>query len=455
VSAGSHNGFPKHFRFGAATAAFQIEGAAGRGQNIWDTFCRVPGAVLHGDTGDVACDHVNRWRDDIDLMQSLSLEAYRFSIAWSRVMPSGSGSADQNGVDFYRRLVERLLERGIEPIATLYHWDLPQPLEDAGGWPVRETAERFAEYAHLMATELGDMVVDWITHNEPWVASFLGYAEGVKAPGGTDWAAGRAASHHMLLSHGLATKAVRAAVRDARVGIALNLAPVRAASESEADRLAAARRDGYLNRWFLDPVLRGRYPQDMLDLFEKRFGTFGELEHGDLAAISVPTDFLGVNYYRPETVRAAVGAGPLEFEIAAHGELTAMGWEVDPRGLRELLGRLREDYRPMPVYITENGAAFDDPEPNGEPWVDDPRREAYLESHIDAMRSAIADGSDVRRYYVWSLLDNFEWEFGYSKRFGIVHVDFETQQRLPKRSGLWYRDFIQQQRGAASREGGD
>jgi beta-glucosidase len=437
------NGFPRDFRFGVATAAFQIEGAAGRGTTIWDSFCRVPGAIAGGDTGDVACDHYHRWSADVDLMADLRVESYRFSIAWARVMPDGrKRSAD--GIDFYRRLIERLLERGIEPIATLYHWDLPQPLQDAGGWATRDMVEHFTGYAALMADEYGDVVEHWITHNEPWVASFLGHAEGIKAPGDREWSTALRVSHHLLLSHARAQEAIKSTRPRTQVGIALNLAPVHPATPLEADVRAARRRDGYLNRWFLDPLLRGAYPADMVALYEENVGSFDAVQDGDLAAISAPLDFLGVNYYAPETIRDAPGCGPLEVKrVPRPGELTAMGWEVDPDGLRELLARVRDDYGPLPIYITENGAAFDDPPPNGDASVDDPRRVAYLQGHLEALRRAIAEGSDVRRYCVWSLVDNFEWEHGYSKRFGIVHVDFDTQRRLPKRSGLWYRDYIQ------------
>jgi beta-glucosidase len=446
-SANGANGFPRDFRFGVATAAFQIEGAAGRGTTIWDSFCRVPGAIDGGDTGDIACDHYHRWKADVDLMASLHVESYRFSIAWARVLPDGR-TPSREGLDFYRRLIERLLEHGIEPIATLYHWDLPQVLQDAGGWAVRDTCERFAEYAALLADEFGDLVDQWITQNEPLVAAFLGHAEGIKAPGQRDWPTALRVSHHLLLSHARAREAIKSITPAAQVGVALNLDPVHAATAHAADLAAARRGDGYLNRWFLDPLLRGAYPDDMLALYDEHFGPFDAVEDGDLAAICEPLDFLGVNYYRPNTVRYAPGCGPLELtQVQREGEQTAMGWRVDPSGLREMLARLRNDYGPMPIYITENGAAFDDPAPNGEPWVDDPRRTAYLQGHIEAMRQAIAEGADVRRYCVWSLLDNFEWEHGYSKRFGIVHVNFQTQRRLPKSSGLWYRDYIDAVRG--------
>jgi beta-glucosidase len=431
--------FPVGFRFGVAMAAYQIEGAVdedGRGASIWDVFCRRPGAVAGGDTGDVACDHYHRWRADLDLMASLGIESYRFSISWPRVQPDGRGPLNPAGVDFYRRLVEALRERGIEPVATLYHWDLPQARQAVGGWAARDTALRFAEYAALMGEMLD--VDAWITHNEPWVVAFLGHAEGIKAPGIRDWPTALRASHHLLLSHGLAAQALRGRP----VGITLNLAPVRS-----SDAAAAARMDGYLNRWFLDPVFRGWYPEDMVAQYERRYGPFDVVRDGDLAVISEPIDFLGINYYNPQRVRSEPARQPLEVSpVLPPPPTTAMGWEVDPDGLHELLLRVRRDYGPVPIYITENGAAFEDgPVVNG--TLEDPRRVEYLQSHLGALARAVADGVDVRRYFAWSMLDNFEWEHGYSKRFGLVYVDYSTQRRVPKRSGLWYRDFIARARG--------
>ncbi|WP_037409252.1 GH1 family beta-glucosidase [Candidatus Solirubrobacter pratensis] len=439
--------FPTGFRFGAATAAYQIEGAAredGRGESIWDRFCTLPGAVANGDTGDVACDHYHRWEEDLDLLSALGLESYRFSIAWPRVQPDGRGALNAKGVAFYRRLVEALLERGIEPVATLYHWDLPQARQLAGGWAVRETASYFAEYAAAMAGALGDVVEGWVTHNEPWVVAFLGHAHGVKAPGVRDWRTALTVSHNLLVSHGLAVDALRAG-SDAPVGITLNLTPMRPVAPK--DVAAAVRLDGHQNRWFLDPVLRGTYPEDMVEHYERRFGTLG---FGELEVIARPIDFLGVNYYNPAAVRAARRVAPLEAElVTARPPTTAMGWTVDAEGLHEVLTRLRRDYGDLTIYITENGAAFDD-ERATDGTIEDPSRVAYLADHIEAVRRAIADGVDIRRYYAWSLLDNFEWEHGYEKRFGIVGVDFGTQVRTVKRSGLWYRDYIAGVRGGAA-----
>jgi len=435
--------YPAGFKLGVATAAYQIEGAwdeDGRAPSIWDTFCRVPGAVAGGDTGEVACDHYHRWEDDLDLMATLGIESYRFSIAWPRVQPDGRGALNAKGVAFYRRLVEGLLARGIEPVATLYHWDLPQGLQDAGGWAERATAERFAEYAAAMAGALGDVVPSWITHNEPWVVAFLGHYEGRKAPGVRDWATALRVAHHLLLSHGLAVGALRG---HGDVGITLNLHPQRPVSDRAEDVAAARIADAYANRWFLDPVLRGSYPADMLELVGEGFG----VRAGDLETIAQPLDFLGVNYYFPHRVGAAPDTPPIGIRLADPvGPLTTMGWEQDPSGLLEILTRIRGDYGDVPIYITENGAAFDDRHAV-DGVVDDPFRVAYLRGHLAAVTEAAARGVDVRRYYAWSFLDNFEWEHGYSQRFGIVHVDYATQVRTPKRSALWYREHI-----AATRE---
>jgi beta-glucosidase len=417
------------FVWGAATAAFQIEGATradGRGESIWDRFAATPGKVRNGDTGDPACEHYWRWRDDLDLMASLGLQGYRFSISWPRIQPDGRGPANAKGLDFYRRLVEGLLERGIAPLATLYHWDLPQALEDGGGWASREVVDRFADYAQLCFDGLGDVVSDWITHNEPWVTSFLGYGLGIKAPGLADEGSALLAAHHTLLSHGAAVQAFRAGGHAGRIGITLDLTVARPAGDSAEDAAAAQRLDGEHNRWFLDPILRGRYPEGVFPEFRP--------DAADLERIAQPIDFLGVNFYRPHYV----GAGG---EVRPDVEHTAMGWAIVPEALTELLVRVKRDYGDLPLLITENGAAFDD-RVNGGDVVEDPRRVAFLRAHIDAVERAVAEGVNVRGYYVWSLLDNFEWEHGYGKRFGIVFVDYATQRRIPKRSALWYRDLI-------------
>jgi beta-glucosidase len=432
-------------KLGAATAAYQIEGATrvdGRGESIWDRFAHTPGRVARGETGDVACDHYHRWEADLDLMAALGIETYRFSIAWPRVLPNGDGTVNSAGLAFYRRLAEGLRDRGIEPVATLYHWDLPQALQEQGGWGERATAERFAEYVAVVAEELGDVIGEWITINEPWVVAFQGHAYGTKAPGVRDWPTALRASHHVLLAHGLAAQML-----GPRAGITLNLAPVEPETDSAADRQAAERWDGHINRWFLDPVLRGEYPRDMVELYERRCGRLEWIEDGDLSLIAAPTEFLGVNYYAPMRVRADARRGPLEVVQAPPGpHTTAMGWEVDPDGLHRLLSRVRADYGDLAIAITENGASYDDPPTAANGRVDDPQRTAYLKAHLAALRRAVGDGVRVERYFVWSLLDNFEWEWGYDKRFGIVHVDFETQRRTLKDSALWYRDYISRAR---------
>jgi beta-glucosidase len=437
--------FPADFVWGAATAAFQIEGATtadGRGESIWDRFAKTPGKVHNGDTGDPACEHYYRWREDLDLIGSLGIHAYRFSISWPRIQPTGRGPANASGIDFYRRVVEGLLERGIAPLATLYHWDLPQALEDEGGWASRDVVGRFADYAELVFDGLGDLVTDWTTHNEPWVTSFLGYAYGTKAPGGTDWARAIAASHHVLLSHGTVVRAFRETGRRGRIGITLDLTVAQAAGD--ADRAAARRLDGHHNRWFLDPVFRGAYPTDMLVHYDRHVGPLDAIRPEDLETIAAPIDYLGVNFYRPNLVAAADDGSLLGLrEVPQDAATTGMGWPVVPEALTTLLVNLKRDYGELPLLITENGAAYED-RPDGADVVEDPSRVAYIESHLEAVERAIEAGVDVRGYYVWSLLDNFEWEHGYSQRFGIVYVDFETQRRIPKRSALWYRDRIRQ-----------
>ncbi len=446
--------FPTDFTWGAATAAYQVEGAAatdGRGPSIWDTFAHTPGVVLGGDTGDVAIDHYNRFRGDISLMSSLGLTAYRFSVSWPRVQPGGSGPVNVKGLDFYRRLVDALLAAGIEPWPTLYHWDLPQALEDAGGWPARDTAYRFAEYAALVHDALGDRITNVTTINEPWCAAFLGYASGDHAPGRREPEASLRAAHHLLLGHGLAARALRG--DQTRVGAAVNLYAVAPASEAEEDVDAARRIDGLQNRFFLDALLRGRYPEDVIaDLEPYDVG----VRDGDMEIIGGPIDMLGINYYNRFFVTGREGAAPaITSPFAAASPwpgsehigfvqvgrpVTAMGWEIDESGLSEVLTRVATDYPPVPLYVTENGAAFDDEVKDGE--VDDPDRVAYLDAHLRACHTAISAGVPLRGYFAWSLMDNFEWGWGYAKRFGIVYIDFATQERIPKTSARWYASVI-------------
>jgi beta-glucosidase len=437
--------FPSDFVWGAATASYQIEGAVhedGRGESVWDRFCATPGKVRGGDTGDVACDFYHRYRDDVKLMKELGLDAFRFSIAWPRVLPQGRGAVNQAGLDFYDRLVDELLANGIEPFATLFHWDTPQALEDEGGWPVRATAEAFVEYAEAVAARLGDRVRHWITHNEPWVYAWIGHAWGLHAPGRTSEADAVAAAHHLLLSHGWAVEAIRRASADARIGITLNLAQIYPATDTPEDEAAAYRRDGQDNRWFLDPIFRGSYPADLLERNEL---VAPHVRDGDLDSASASIDFLGVNNYSRFVVAAgADGPQNVRNPDAQH---TDMGWEVYPDGLHDVLVRVARDYGPAAIYITENGAAFPDVRVH-DGAVHDIERTAFLESYIGAVGRAISGGAPVKGYFVWSLLDNFEWGFGYSKRFGIVYVDFPTLERAPKDSFYWYRDLIASRRGA-------
>jgi beta-glucosidase len=441
--------FPADFVWGAATASYQIEGAVaedGRGESIWDRFCATPGKVWNGHDGAIACDFYHRYPADIALMCELGVDAFRFSIAWPRVIPDGRGRVNELGLDFYDRLVDELLANGITPYPTLYHWDLPQVLQDRGGWTTRATVEAFAEYTERVVDRLGDRVGRWVTHNEPWVVAWLGYGWGLHAPGLASGRDALAASHHLLLSHALATDVIRRDAPGAEVGIVLDLYQICPATDSAADRSAALHVDGVHNRWFLDALFRGSYPTDML-------GHYGAdappVEDGDLDRISAPLDFLGVNNYTRQIVRANPdGGAPLRVH-AEHAEHTAMDWEVYPEGLHEVLVRLHEDYAPPAVYVMENGAAFADVhEHDGS--VRDPERQAYLASYIDAVGRAVHEGVPVKGYFVWSFLDNFEWAEGYGKRFGLVYVDYPTLERIPKGSFFSYRDFILAQRAPGS-----
>ncbi|MCK9795810.1 GH1 family beta-glucosidase [Isoptericola sp. 4D.3] len=458
--------FPADFLWGTATAAYQIEGAAaegGRGPSIWDTYSHTPGRTRDGDTGDVACDHYHRWAEDVDHLDRLGVGAYRLSISWSRVQPGGSGPLNPEGVAFYRTLLEELRARGIRPFVTLYHWDLPQELEDAGGWANRGTATAFAAYARHMAVELGDLVEAWTTLNEPWCSAYLGYGSGVHAPGRTEPAAALAAVHHLNLAHGLAAGAIREVLPGAQVSITLNLHVIRpqdAASEADAD--AVRKIDALANRAFLGPLLEGAYPADLL-ADTAHVSDWSFVQDGDLERIRQPLDVLGVNYYSTVTVRHFAGDGEraendghgasshspwigvtdVEF-CAQPGPYTAMGWNIEPSGLTELLLRMHRTYPGLPLAVTENGAAFDDElvSDGGERRVHDDRRVAYLHDHVDAVGAARDAGADVRGYFAWSLMDNFEWGYGYSKRFGILHVDYPTGERTWKDSAHWYRRLV-------------
>jgi beta-glucosidase len=436
--------FPPDFFWGAAVSAYQVEGAVdadGRGESIWDRFTTIPGKIEGGETGRVACDSYHRYREDVKLMRELGLNAFRFSIAWPRVLPEGTGSPNPGGLDFYDRLVDELLAAGIEPFVTLYHWDLPQALEDAGGWPVRDTVEAFAEYVEVVVARLGDRVRYWITQNEPWVIAWLGYGLGEHAPGRTSERDALAAAHHVLVAHGRAVEILRRDVREPRVGITIDVVPMYPASDSATDAAAVRQLDGFRNRWLLDPVLRGEYPPDMVEHFAH---ALPDVRDGDLEAISAPLDFLGVNYYTRNIVRADPESGEPVVVEASGAEHTTKGWEVYPDGLTQMLVRLNEDYELPALYVTENGAAYPDARDNGS--VEDPQRVSYLERHLGAIAAAIEAGVPLAGYFVWSLLDNFEWAQGYSQRFGIVYVDFDTLERVPKASYRWYRSFIAAQK---------
>ncbi|WP_329427131.1 GH1 family beta-glucosidase [Streptosporangium sp. NBC_01495] len=445
--------FPAGFVWGTATAAYQIEGAVdadGRGPSIWDTFCRVPGAVARGESGEHACDHYHRWQEDVELMDRLGTGAYRFSLAWPRIVPDGDGRVNRRGLDFYRRLAGTLRERGIEPYVTLYHWDLPQALEDRGGWRDRDTAERFADYAEVAHEALGDTVSRWITLNEPYCSSIVGYAEGRHAPGAREGHGALAAAHHLLLGHGLAAARLRARTRPGQqVGITLNMSPTVPATGSAADADAARKMDLLVNRQFTDPLLLGAYASDMPETFGA-ISDFSFRREGDLELIGAPLDFLGVNYY----YRIHAAATPYEqadpalrsaFDLGVRsvtpdGAATSgLGWPMEPQGLHQTLLGLTRRYPALPpIFITENGYGDDG-------TLDDTGRVDFLRDHLAAIRAAMTDGVDVRGYFCWSLLDNFEWARGYAARFGLVHVDYETQARTEKASFHWLREFIGKQ----------
>lgn len=434
---------PPDFYLGTASAAYQIEGAVaedGRGPSIWDAFVRVPGAIEGGDTGDLACDHYHRWREDVELMRQIGVNAYRFSIAWSRVLPAGRGQVSQAGLDFYSRLVDALLEAGITPFVTLNHFDLPQALqEQGGGWLRREVCEDFAAYADMAARALGDRVAHWTTFNEPWELAWQGYHTGEDAPGlrlGVD--AALAASHHVYLSHGLGAQAIRASAPAAKVGIVLHINHVEPASDDPADVAAARRWEGCQNRWYLDPLFRGSYPADMLEVY----GALApEVRPGDMATIAQPLDYLGVNMYRRSVVAHGADLAPVNVRrVSPPGEYTDMGWEVHPRGLYDMLTWVQRHYAPPLVFVTENGAAYNDPvSPDGR--CHDERRVAYLREHLAQALAAREAGVPLGGYFVWSTLDNFEWAYGYKMRFGVIHVDYATQRRTIKDSGYFLRSL--------------
>ena len=444
----SRGDFPDDFRWGCATSAYQIEGAVnedGRGESIWDRFCAAPGNIRDGSSGAVASNHYHQWPEDLKLAHDMGVNSYRFSIAWPRIFPDGLGRRPNGkGIDFYSRLVDGMLEQGIEPWATLYHWDLPQPLQDRGGWNNRDTVLAFVDYAATMSRILGDRIKHWMTHNEPWCTAFIGHLEGVHAPGERNFKTALQVCHHVLLSHGLSVPVIRANAADSRLGIALSLHPLSSATASQADIRAKVRHDGLRNRWFLDPLYGRGYPEDIWNLCGNHVPA---VEQGDLKAIAAPTDFLGVNYYFPEIVADAPGEAPIATKVImpANVERTAYGWEVSPDGLVSLLKRVTADYQPAEIYLTENGSTYDDIV-TGKGTIEDFERRSYLARHIAALKRAVDGSIPVKGYFAWSLLDNFEWSEGYLRRFGLIHVDFKTQRRTLKLSGEWYRNFLKNRR---------
>lgn len=429
------------FLWGVATSSYQIEGAAnedGRGQSIWDTFCKVPGKVANFDNGDIACDHYHRYKEDLDLMKWMGVKAYRFSVAWPRVIPNGFGKINEMGLDFYDRLIDSLLEREIAPWLTMYHWDLPEALQLRGGWNNREILEWFGAYAEVLTSRFGDRVKNWMTLNEPLCSAWLGHLYGEMAPGIKDLQTALNVSHNLLMSHGLACQVIRSNVSEANVGIVINVTPAVPATDSQEDSKAAQLADGFDNRWFLDPVFGRTYPADVVDAL----GASPEIHSGDMKLIAQDLDFLGVNFYFRQTVAADQNSKPLPIRSVNRENVkrTAMNWEVHPQAFEEILLRISKEYSPKAIYITENGSAWNDEVINDE-IIDDERID-YLARHLDAMKSARSQGAPILGYFAWSFLDNFEWAYGYEKRFGLIYVDYKTQIRTPKKSAFYYRQLL-------------
>jgi len=444
----SRHRFPDDFVWGVATSAQQIEGGRnedGRADSVWDRYALQKGAIEGGSDPFEACDHYHRWREDVELMSWLGIGAYRFSTSWSRVMPERTGGANPEGLDFYDRLVDALLAAGIEPFVTLNHWDMPAVLMETGGWASRDAVAAFVEYAAAVTKRLGDRVRQWVTHNEPWCVATLGYEEGCHAPGHTDPGEALRAAHHLLVSHGLAVEVIRRNVQQASAGIVLNLSPARPHSDTDEDREAARRFDGLFNRWYLDPVFRGEYPGDAIEDRVRR-GHMGDgrmafVRDGDMDVVSTPIDVLGVNYYSRTAVKAGPGGDPVGAPLVPEEELTEMGWEIYPEGLTDILVRVARDYGAREIYITENGIALPE-QTESEGGVDDSARISFMRDHLLAAHRAIDAGVPLRGYFHWSLMDNFEWGHGYTKRFGLVRVDFDTFERTPKKSARWYREAV-------------
>ncbi|MCA1032550.1 beta-glucosidase [Bacillus timonensis] len=436
--------FSKDFIFGTATSSYQIEGAVsegGRTPSIWDTFSETPGKVWNGDTGEVACDHYHRYEEDVELIKSLGVDSYRFSIAWPRIFPQ-EGVYNPEGMEFYKKLSLKLVEAGIKPFVTIYHWDMPQWADDQGGWVNRKSVEWFKEFATKCFEELDEYVEMWITHNEPWCAALLGYHQGVHAPGHTNMEEALKAAHHIMLSHGEVVKLYKEELKlEKGIGITLNLSPMYAASDSQNDLLAANNIDGYVNRWFLDPIFKGQYPVDMMNLYSKYVHSFDFIKAGDMESISYPCDFFGINFYNRQLVEYNAASDFLFKPAYSDYPKSGMGWDISPNEFKELIYRLREEYTNLPIYITENGAAFDDVlEEDGS--VHDHDRVSFLEQHLKAIIELNEEGLNIAGYYLWSLLDNFEWAFGYEKRFGITYVDFNTQKRYLKDSAKRYAEVV-------------
>lgn len=436
--------FPEGFIWGTATAAYQIEGAYNeddKGESIWDRFSHIRGNILNGHNGDIACDHYHKYEGDIKLLKELGIKNYRLSIAWTRIFPDGKGEPNPKGIEFYKKLINFLIQNDIKPAVTIYHWDLPQKLQDIGGWANPEVVDCFEKYSRFLFSELGDLVDVWITHNEPWVAAFVGNAYGGHAPGLKDFKTALLVAHNLMLSHGRAVKAYREMGLKGKIGITLNLSDAHAATEKGEDILAANINNGYCNRWFLDPVLKGKYPEDMMELFRKA-NLMQEFPMEDLKIINEPIDFLGINYYSGNVVKYDEKEFPFPLsKVETKYDKTDFGWDITPEGLYETLIGLHKDYNGVHIVITENGAAFQDMI-NREGKVEDDHRLDFLYKHLEAAHRAIENGVNLDGYFVWSFMDNFEWSAGYTKRFGIVYVDYDTQRRVVKKSGKWYSDVI-------------
>ncbi|MDZ7672651.1 MAG: GH1 family beta-glucosidase [Halanaerobiales bacterium] len=440
--------FPKDFIWGAAAASYQIEGAYdqdNKGESIWDRFTHQKGNILNNDTGDIACDHYNRYKQDVQLMKEIGLDSYRFSVSWPRIFPKGKGKINQKGIDFYKRLTDELLKNGIKPTATLYHWDLPQVLQENGGWANRDTVKYYHEYAMKFIEQFEGRIDTWITHNEPWVASFLGHAFGHHAPGIKDFNTALQVLHNILLSHGMVVRSFKEEEIEGKIGITANLGEFQPVSDDKEDLAAAWRQDNFINKIVLDPLFKASYPKQLFEFLTKNVGDI-KIEDGDMSIISYPMDFLGINYYSRNIIGYAEEANILETKEIKNedGQYTEMGWEVYPEGLYNVLDRVNNEYTELPLYITENGAAFNDKlSENGK--VNDRDRIDYLKGHIITAHKAIQDGIPLKRYYVWSIMDNFEWAYGYSKRFGMIYVDYkDDQKRYLKESAKWYSEVINQ-----------